>query len=118
MIPMTPPPPSGSAPAARNCQPNRASNPSSPEPTIPTGVLGQVLLVVVLGVVEGMRGVRVEDLGGDRAVPGSGELLLVGRERGLGRLALLLVGGNDQRPVLGAHVVALAHALRGVVPLP
>jgi len=71
----------------------------------------------------GVLGVEVRrlaggpDLGGDLAEAATGQLLAVD----LGQLAggLLLLGGGpvDRRAVLGAHVVALAHALGGVVDL-
>jgi hypothetical protein len=50
------------------------------------GILRQILLVVVLGEVEG-RGVA--DLGGDVAQPGRFELTLVGLARRLGKGRLL-----------------------------
>src|SRR4029079_4788083 len=78
-------------------------------------VLGQVLLVVLLGEVVLRSG---RDLGRDGAVD-------LGPEALLGILARLLRGPPflisvrvDRRPVLRADVVALAHALRGVVALP
>src|SRR5690606_10070231 len=75
----------------------------------------QVLLVVGLGEVE--RGGR-DDLGGDGAVPHPGQDRLEGVAAGLGGGALRLVVVEDHRAVLGSHVVALAHALGGVVALP
>jgi hypothetical protein len=77
-------------------------------------VLGEILLVVVLGVVE-LGG--VEDLGGHRWEAGLGELLLVALARGQRRLLLRLIIGIDTGAVLGADVVALAHALGRVVRL-
>ncbi len=73
--------------------------------------------MVVLGRVE-RAGCRGQDLGGDLAVAGVREDLLVG---GPGRLGSGLLGvgvGVDRRAVLGADVVALAEALGGVVRLP
>src|SRR5680860_1064667 len=81
------------------------------------GVLRQVLLVVVLGVVEvPVAGLRQRlDLGRDGAVAGGAQALLVRLARGRGGLGLLRGGGVDQRAVLRPAVVALTHALRGVV---
>ena len=58
------------------------------------------------------------EFGRDRAVAGGREHLLVGVERLFGGGALVIAVVEDQRAVLGADVGALAHALRGVVPLP
>src|SRR5688500_9336875 len=82
---------------------------------VAAGVLAQVLLVVVLGVIEGRRGAQ---LGRDLALAGLAQAGLVGLPRGLGQRALLVVEGVERRAVLRAHVVALAHALRRVVALP
>src|SRR5687767_14505467 len=78
-------------------------------------VPGQVLLVVVLGEVEG-AGRR--DLGGDRAQAAAGQALAVGLPCGLRRPLLVDGIGVDRRAVLAADVVALAHALGRVVVLP
>src|SRR5439155_1196347 len=85
-----------------------------PQLAVAARVLVQVLLVVVLGVVE-LR--RRPDLGGDRAVARPAELGLE-LVPDPGRRGRLLRGrGVDRRPVLGADVVALAHALGRVVVL-
>ena len=76
---------------------------------------GQVLLVVGFGEVEGFAG---EQLGGDRREAGGAELLLVVLAAGGGQLGLGLGGGHDRRAVLAAGVVALGHALGGVVAFP
>ena len=68
--------------------------------------------MVVLGVEE-LGG--VDDLGGDLAVAGVAQALLVELARGLRGLALGVRGRVDGGAVLGAHVVALAHALGRVV---
>src|SRR5258708_5597204 len=85
------------------------------KPAVAVRVLRQVLLVVVLGVIE-LR--RRQDLGGDRAEPGfrQGALVLVAAPLRGGALRLVVV--IDARPVLGADVVPLPHALRGVVAFP
>src|SRR5262245_49358332 len=80
-------------------------------------VLGrsEVLLVVVLGVpvVAEWR-----DLSRDLAVPLRGHRVLVLLAGRLGRRLLLRRRRVDERSVLRAHVVALAHPLRRVVALP
>jgi murein DD-endopeptidase MepM/ murein hydrolase activator NlpD len=96
-------------------QPDRAAHARPAEPAVPVGVLREVLLVVVLGVVEVGR---VEDLGRDVAVPRLAEGALVGRTRTLGRRLLRLAEHIDARAVLRADVVALAHPFGGVVALP
>ena len=78
------------------------------QPAVAAGVLRQVLLVVVLGVVEGGRR---GDLGGDRPVAVPSQLGLEARAAGLGGGQLGGVRAVDGRTVLGADVVALAHAL-------
>jgi len=77
--------------------------------------LVQVLLVVVLGEVE-LAG--RDDLGGDVAVAGFAQLLAELGGRLLGGRLLLRTVVEDRRTVLGADVVALAHALGRVVRLP
>src|SRR5438128_1157786 len=96
-------------------QPDRAAEAGATQTAVPVGVPGQVLLVVVLGVVEGRRG---RDLGGDLAVAGTGENRLVGLARGLGRIGLVLRDRVDGGAVLRARVVSLSHSLGRVVALP
>src|SRR5215213_5585628 len=84
-----------------------AAHARSAEPAVAVRVLGEVLLVVVLGVVVLAR---VGDLGRDLAVPGGGEALGVDVARGLGGRALRVRAHVDAGAVLRAHVVALAHA--------
>src|SRR4051812_18236190 len=83
---------------------DRAAHARAAEPTVPTRVLAQVLLVVVLGVIE--RG-RREDLGGDRVVTRGAEPLLVHLARRGRRLRLRLIERVDAGAVLRAGVVAL-----------
>src|SRR6267142_1228011 len=85
------------------------------DPAIPARVLRQVLLVVILGVIEGRL---VGDLGRDRAESLLPQRGLERLSRLLGRRALLLAGRVDPAAVLRARVVALAHPLRGIVALP
>jgi hypothetical protein len=77
--------------------------------------LGQILLVIVLGEIE-LR--RRQDLGGDLAKTALRKRLLVLGLRGLCGDALRLRERIDAGAVLRAHVVALAHALRGIVAFP
>src|SRR5215216_1306699 len=107
---------------SKNCraareQANRAAHAGAVIRAVAVWVLAvrEVLLVVVLGVVE-RRGIG--DLGSDGPVAGCAQLLLVGVARRLGRLPLGLGEGVDDRAILGAGVVALAHALGRVVVLP
>src|SRR3990170_988666 len=79
------------------------------------GVLRQVLLMIVLGVIE-FRG--LPDLGCDGAEAGRPEHLLVGEPGGLGGSPFGVPVAIDDRAVLRPHVVALAHPLRRVVILP
>ena len=70
--------------------------------------------MVVLGVVEGPGGL---DLGRHRVLAGGPQRLVVGVAGHLRRRLLGVVGEVDARAVLGADVVALAHALGRVVLL-
>src|SRR5690606_22293789 len=82
---------------------------------VPVGVLSQILLVVLLGVVEVAEG---GDLGGDLSESVVGQDGLIDVQRPL-RLVELAVGrGEDRRAVLRADVIALAITLGRVVGLP
>src|SRR6202030_2780298 len=91
-----------------------AGDAGAAQPAVSVGILREVLLVVVLGVVEGPR---LCDLGGDLAVACSGESRLVRACGGFRGGVLGLVEVQDRGAVLGAAVVALAHPLGGVVAL-
>src|SRR3954453_7498210 len=80
-------------------------------------ILVEVLLVIVLGEVE-RRSRWTGDLGRDLAVSRLCQLLLVHASGSFGGGALRFVVDEYGRPVLVAAVVALAHALGGVVVLP
>src|SRR5690606_7109943 len=95
---------------------DRAADAGAAQAAVAGGILRQVLLVLVLGVVEGRRGEA--DVGADRAVPGVAQPRLVGVAAGQRQRVLVGVVAEDHRTVLGAHVVALAHALGRVVVLP
>ena len=96
--------------AAASPSPIGHATPGAAEPAVAIGVLGEVLLVVVLGVVERARGRSVVSAvaGRTRAGPDSVALRL-------GQPLLRDRRGVDPRAVLGAGVVALAHALGRVV---
>src|SRR5438105_435587 len=81
--------------------PNGTAQPGAADAAVPARVLGQVLLMVGLGVVEGPGG---GDLGGDGPVAAGGEHRLERVSRRLGRLPLQLGVGVGRRPVLRAVV--------------
>src|SRR5258705_11372685 len=94
---------------------DRARHAGAAQSAIARRVLGEILLMIVLGEIElGRR----RDLGGDSAEPFGGQRLLVHRLRRIGGLALRIAEGVDRRAILGADIVALAHALRRVVIFP
>src|SRR5581483_7339566 len=101
--------------AGFHAQPDRAAEARAAEAAVAVWHLRQVLLVIVLGEIE-LR--RVEALGGDRPVAVGREHLLVGGLGCLGGAALRRRAHVDARTILGADVVALTHALGGVVALP
>src|SRR5258705_3199604 len=101
--------------AGRNARADRAAHAGAAEPAIARRVLGQILLVIVLGEVERRR---VDDLGRDRIEAALLERLLVHCLRGLGRLTLRGAEHVDAGAILRADVIALTHALRGIVVLP
>src|SRR5438105_12285579 len=92
--------------------PGRAGDAGAAEPAIAERVLRQILLVIILGEIEGRR---IADLGGDRAVSCRTELLLKAFARSFGGAALFRRVGVDRRPILRADIVTLAHSLRRVV---
>src|SRR6185503_20184149 len=94
---------------------DRAGDAGAAQAAVPVGVLGQVLLVVVLGVVERAGG---RDLGGDLAVAGGAQALGEELLGGLDGLALGVVGVVGRGAVLAADIVALPHALGRVMALP
>ena len=94
---------------------DRAGDAGAGEPAIAARVLGEVLLVIVLGKIKRRR---VGDLGRDRAVAGAVEPRLKGLARRFGGVALRRREGVDRRTVLGSDIVPLAHALGRVVTLP
>src|SRR5579872_5093828 len=80
---------------------DRAGDAGAAQPAIAERVLGQILLVIVLGKIKRRR---LADLGGDRAVAGAGEPRLVALARRLGGLLLLGRVGIDRRAVLGSDI--------------
>src|SRR5258707_8458870 len=93
----------------------RAGDTGAADAAVAPRVLGEVLLVIVLGVVELER---LTDLGRDRSVARLREDRLVGRLGRQGGAALSLAVAVDRRAVLGSDVVALTHPLGRVVVLP
>src|SRR5207237_7204994 len=85
------------------------------EAAVAARIPGEVLLVIVLGVIEGRLG---GDLRRDPTVPGLRQRLLVLLARRFGGLLLRLAGRVDRGAILRADVVPLAHPLRGIVALP
>ncbi len=106
---------SGSAGAGGDAEPDRAGDAGAREAAVAAGVLLEVLLVVLLGRVERAG---LGDLGRDLPAMALGERRLVGVARRDHDVALLGRRPVDRRAVLGADVVALPHALGGVVLLP
>ena len=100
---------------SRHAGPDRAAHARAAEPAVAARILGEILLVIVLGEVERAC---INDLGRDRPVAVCRERLFVHRLRVLGRFALRRRGHIDAGAILRADVVALAHALRRVVALP
>src|SRR5262245_63126196 len=92
-----------------------AGDAGAAEPAIAHRILGEILLVVVLGEIE-LR--RVEDLGRDRTVAFRRKRLLVLGLRLLGGFALGWRGDVDAGAILRADVVALPDALGRVVRFP
>ena len=91
------------SPFRSGIQPDRAAHSRSAKPAIAIWVLGEILLVIVLGVIE--RGRRVKDLRGDVAITGCGQLLLVGIAAGNGRVVLRLRAAVDRRAVLRLSLI-------------
>src|SRR4051794_40914079 len=89
-------------------RPDRARHTGAAKPAIAHRVLGEILLVVVLGEVEWRR---IDNLRGDRSEALAGQRLAVHRLGFLGGHPLRRRRGVDAGTVLSAYVVALAHAL-------
>src|SRR6185436_14302070 len=94
---------------------DRARHAGAAQSAITRRVLGEILLMIVLGEIEFARW---RNLGGDGAETLRGQRLLVRSLRRVGGLALRIARGVDRRAILGADIVALAHALRRVVIFP
>src|SRR5690606_24166270 len=104
-----------SARSSRYAGGRRTGNARPLKPAITMRILGEILLVVGFRVVEFRRG---RDLGGDPAAAGGRQRLLEGVARRR-RLRQLRFGrGVDPRPVGRGDIVALSHALGGIVLLP
>src|SRR5581483_1232041 len=84
--------PGGRCLFGRDAEAHRTAHAGASEHAIAVRVLGEILLVVILGVIERRR---VEDLGSDGVHTVLRQLLLVERLRGLGLLLLLGREGVD-----------------------
>ena len=91
------------------------TNAGAAQAAIAVGDLGEVLLVVVLCIIEGGGG---GNLCGDLAKSRSFQASLKGGFAVFGGGKLAGIKCIDAGAVLGAHIVALAHALGRVVALP
>src|SRR3954452_18585303 len=85
---------------------DRARHAGAAQSAIARRVLGEILLMIVLGEIEFARR---RDLGGDGAEPLRSQRLLVHGLRRVGSLALRIAKGVDRRAILRADIVALAH---------
>src|SRR5712691_2778837 len=94
---------------------DRAAHAGAAEPAIAHRVLGEILLMIILGEIERRR---VADLGGDGSVTFRSQRLGVGGLRSFGSRALRRIERVDAGAILRADVVALAHALGRIVGLP
>src|SRR5437764_13910347 len=92
----------------RNPQPDRAAHAGAAQAAIAVGILGEILLVVVLGVVERRR---IDDLRRDLIHAVLRQLFLEQGARSFGLVLLLGREGVDAGAILSADVVALAPAL-------
>src|SRR3569623_964745 len=93
----------------------RTCDAGAAQAAVAAGVLGEILLMVVLGIIEGRRR---DDFGGDTAATGLLQSVLIGGERSLRRLHLLAVVRVYAGTVLSTDIIALAHALSRIVRLP
>ena len=94
---------------------DRARHAGAAQSAIARRILGEILLMIVLGEIEfGRR----RDLGGDGAETLGSKRLLIHRLRRVGGFALRIAERVDRRTILRADIVALAHALRRVVIFP
>src|SRR6202035_5340737 len=94
---------------------DRAGHAGAAKPAIAGRILGQILLMIVLGEIEFAGG---RNLRGDGTEPLCRQRLLVGGSRCVGGFALRVAESVDRGTILGADVVALAHALGRVVTFP
>src|ERR1700716_3237067 len=94
---------------------DRTRPPGAAKSAIAGRILGQILLMIVLGEIEFASGC---DLGGDSAQTLCGQRLLIGRSGRVRGFALRVAESVDRGTILGADVIALTHALRRVVTFP
>src|SRR5262249_1765208 len=91
---------------------DRAAHTRATEAAVAAGILREILLVVILGVVKVWGR---QDFGGDATVSGPIELLLKHLARRFRGTVLRFVVVVDPRAVLRADVVALTHPLGWIV---
>src|SRR5258708_8065966 len=104
--------------STNGAHPNSTVNPAAhaaSNPTVPIRILGQLLLVILPGVINRWR---ISDLGGDAPAAQGPQRAAVFAPAGLGGRALRGIAAENNRAVLGADVVALPHALCRIVRLP
>src|SRR5690606_26050057 len=97
---------------ARALTRHRTGHSRPTESAIPTGILGEVLLMVVFGEVKWWS---FDDFGSDLGIASRCQRRCVRGARSLGLPPLLGAEDVDPRAVLGAQIVALAHALSRIV---
>src|SRR3569623_244521 len=85
----------------------RTCDAGAAQAAVAAGDLGEILLMIVLGIIEGRRR---DDFGGDADATGLLHCVLIGGERSLRRLHLLSVVRVYAVSVLSTDIIALAHA--------
>src|SRR5688572_12327709 len=99
----------------RNADADSASYPRPAVSAVTHRVLGQLLLMIVLGVIE-ITG--IDDFRRNGTVPGFRQHFLISGATGLSGSSLFVTVHVNRRPILGADISTLPHALGGVVGFP
>src|ERR1041384_2110301 len=100
---------------SRDAGPYGTAHTGAAHPAVAARILGEILLVIVLGEIERAG---VHNLGRDWSIAVRRQRPLIHRLGRLGGFALRGRGHIDAGAILGAHVIALAHALGWIVALP